>query len=143
MNDREAVTVIYSPLVWLFFFSSRRRHTRLVSDWSQTCALPIYANTKLNLRCARSIVWVFKEKYLLRLLTIFQFSAEIFICYSVAWLRLMPSRACCGIIVRSKKRVSGKRNNMKAQTLYDKLWNAHVVRQEADGTALIYIDRSE
>ncbi len=30
---------------------------------------------------------------------------------------------------------------MKAQTLYDKLWSAHVVRQEADGTALIYIDR--
>ncbi len=28
-----------------------------------------------------------------------------------------------------------------SQTLYDKLWNAHVVRQEADGTALIYIDR--
>ncbi len=32
-------------------------------------------------------------------------------------------------------------NNMRAQTLYDKLWNSHVVRQEADGTALIYIDR--
>ena len=30
---------------------------------------------------------------------------------------------------------------MKAQTLYDKLWDAHVVRQESDGTALIYIDR--
>ncbi len=30
---------------------------------------------------------------------------------------------------------------MGAQTLYDKLWNSHVVRQEADGTALIYIDR--
>ena len=30
---------------------------------------------------------------------------------------------------------------MGAQTLYDKLWNAHVVRQEADGTALLYIDR--
>jgi 3-isopropylmalate/(R)-2-methylmalate dehydratase large subunit len=30
---------------------------------------------------------------------------------------------------------------MKAQTLYDKLWTAHVVRQETDGTALIYIDR--
>ena len=30
---------------------------------------------------------------------------------------------------------------MTAQTLYDKLWNSHVVRQEADGTALIYIDR--
>ena len=27
------------------------------------------------------------------------------------------------------------------KTLYDKLWNSHVVRQEADGTALIYIDR--
>ncbi|GHT89594.1 3-isopropylmalate dehydratase large subunit [Betaproteobacteria bacterium] len=27
------------------------------------------------------------------------------------------------------------------QTLYDKLWERHVVRQEADGTALIYIDR--
>jgi 3-isopropylmalate/(R)-2-methylmalate dehydratase large subunit len=27
------------------------------------------------------------------------------------------------------------------RTLYDKLWDAHVVREEADGTALIYIDR--
>jgi 3-isopropylmalate/(R)-2-methylmalate dehydratase large subunit len=27
------------------------------------------------------------------------------------------------------------------QTLYDKLWSSHVVREEADGTALIYIDR--
>src|SRR5437588_3296950 len=25
----------------LFFFSSRRRHTRSLCDWSQTCALPI------------------------------------------------------------------------------------------------------
>ncbi len=30
---------------------------------------------------------------------------------------------------------------MNSQTLYDKLWNAHVVRSEADGTALLYIDR--
>jgi 3-isopropylmalate/(R)-2-methylmalate dehydratase large subunit len=30
---------------------------------------------------------------------------------------------------------------MSAQTLYDKLWNAHVVRSESDGTALLYIDR--
>ncbi len=30
---------------------------------------------------------------------------------------------------------------MSAKTLYDKLWDAHVVRQESDGTALIYIDR--
>ena len=28
-----------------------------------------------------------------------------------------------------------------AQTLYDKLWQSHVVHQENDGTALIYIDR--
>ena len=30
---------------------------------------------------------------------------------------------------------------MNTQTLYDKLWNSHVVRSEADGTALLYIDR--
>src|SRR5512146_2145838 len=28
-----------------------------------------------------------------------------------------------------------------AQTLYDKLWNSHVVHVGADGTALLYIDR--
>ena len=30
---------------------------------------------------------------------------------------------------------------MQARTLYDKIWDSHVVRQEADGTALLYIDR--
>ncbi len=30
---------------------------------------------------------------------------------------------------------------MAARTLYDKLWDAHVVRAESDGTALLYIDR--
>jgi len=30
---------------------------------------------------------------------------------------------------------------MTPRTLYDKLWDAHVVHQEANGTALIYIDR--
>ena len=30
---------------------------------------------------------------------------------------------------------------MSGRTLYDKLWDAHCVRQDADGTALIYIDR--
>ena len=30
---------------------------------------------------------------------------------------------------------------MSAKTLYDKLWSSHVVREEADGTALLYIDR--
>ena len=29
----------------------------------------------------------------------------------------------------------------KPQTLYEKLWNAHIVRQEEDGTVLLYIDR--
>ena len=30
---------------------------------------------------------------------------------------------------------------MTARTLYEKLWDSHVVRREADGTALLYIDR--
>ena len=30
---------------------------------------------------------------------------------------------------------------MSSKTLYDKLWDAHVVRTEDDGTALLYIDR--
>ncbi|GAB6079985.1 3-isopropylmalate dehydratase large subunit [Hydrogenophilus hirschii] len=30
---------------------------------------------------------------------------------------------------------------MAGKTLYDKLWDAHLVRQDPDGTALIYIDR--
>jgi 3-isopropylmalate/(R)-2-methylmalate dehydratase large subunit len=32
-------------------------------------------------------------------------------------------------------------SSIHARTLYDKLWDSHVVRQESDGTALIYIDR--
>ena len=30
---------------------------------------------------------------------------------------------------------------MAARTLYDKLWDDHVVHQDADGTAIIYVDR--
>ncbi len=30
---------------------------------------------------------------------------------------------------------------MTARTLYEKLWSSHVVREEADGTALLYVDR--
>jgi 3-isopropylmalate/(R)-2-methylmalate dehydratase large subunit len=30
---------------------------------------------------------------------------------------------------------------MTGRTLYDKLWDSHVVRSESDGTALLYIDR--
>ena len=28
-----------------------------------------------------------------------------------------------------------------ARTLYDKLWDSHLVREEPDGTVLLYIDR--
>jgi 3-isopropylmalate/(R)-2-methylmalate dehydratase large subunit len=30
---------------------------------------------------------------------------------------------------------------MAGKTLYDKIWDAHVVRSDADGTTLLYIDR--
>ena len=30
---------------------------------------------------------------------------------------------------------------MQARTLYDKLWDSHVIREDADGTALLYVDR--
>ncbi len=30
---------------------------------------------------------------------------------------------------------------MTSKTLYEKLWDAHLVKQRDDGTALIYIDR--
>ncbi|HEY6085294.1 MAG TPA: 3-isopropylmalate dehydratase large subunit [Nitrospira sp.] len=30
---------------------------------------------------------------------------------------------------------------MAGQTLFDKIWNSHVVREESDGTTLLYIDR--
>jgi 3-isopropylmalate/(R)-2-methylmalate dehydratase large subunit len=30
---------------------------------------------------------------------------------------------------------------MAGKTLYDKLWESHLVREEADGTAMVYIDR--
>ncbi|MFO7647972.1 aconitase family protein, partial [Halomonas campaniensis] len=30
---------------------------------------------------------------------------------------------------------------MAGQTLYDKLWSQHLVKERDDGTALIYIDR--
>ena len=31
--------------------------------------------------------------------------------------------------------------NQSAKTLYDKIWDAHVVQEDADGTCLLYIDR--
>src|SRR5215467_14390794 len=42
---RDKVQALWRNPIWLssliFFFSSRRRHTRLQGDWIQTCALPI------------------------------------------------------------------------------------------------------
>src|SRR5690242_21164923 len=32
--------------MYIFFFSSRRRHTRLTCDWSSACALPISIHEK-------------------------------------------------------------------------------------------------
>src|SRR5256885_7306606 len=37
-----------------FFFSSRRRHTRLQGDWSSTCALPICGRSDARGAGARS-----------------------------------------------------------------------------------------
>ena len=30
---------------------------------------------------------------------------------------------------------------MKPQTIFDKIWNSHLVEKQEDGTSLIYIDR--
>src|SRR6476619_1223455 len=46
-----ARTTLEDAMGPLFFFSSRRRHTRLVSDWSSECALPILS------RCRRGGTW--------------------------------------------------------------------------------------
>src|SRR5688572_32399548 len=35
-------------MFFIFFFSSRRRHTRFDCDWSQTCALPILGHATLE-----------------------------------------------------------------------------------------------
>ncbi len=37
--------------------------------------------------------------------------------------------------------VKPTRKTMAAKTLYDKLWDAHLIREDEDGTGLIYIDR--
>ena len=42
MKIKELVCMLKFRKYQKFFFSSRRRHTSLVSDWSSTCALPIY-----------------------------------------------------------------------------------------------------
>ena len=51
----------------------------------------------------------------------------------------------CGIISRLQRYVAAPSRIFieleMAQTLYDKLWDSHVVHTEEDGTTLIYIDR--
>src|SRR5471030_3379649 len=39
------------PDKMFFFFSSRRRHTRCLSDWVQTCALPIFLVVRRSVHC--------------------------------------------------------------------------------------------
>src|SRR3712207_7920136 len=49
-----ALRVLFFFYLWgffFFFFSSRRRHTRYWRDWSQTCALPIWATSAGSLSC--------------------------------------------------------------------------------------------
>jgi 3-isopropylmalate/(R)-2-methylmalate dehydratase large subunit len=41
----------------------------------------------------------------------------------------------------SVSRIGPTREKTMKQTLYDKLWESHVVHSEADGTAILYIDR--
>ena len=52
----------------------------------------------------------------------------------------LSPRCCCAIIQGSRTRLRTA-VAMTARTLYDKLWDSHVVRRESDGTALLYIDR--
>src|SRR5204862_5503987 len=40
---------LFMLTVYRFFFSSRRRHTRSLRDWSQTCALPILGDSLIYL----------------------------------------------------------------------------------------------
>ena len=49
---------------------------------------------------------------------------EVYLCHATA------PRACCW-----------KGESMAARTMFDKIWTAHVVREEPDGTTLLYIDR--
>jgi hypothetical protein len=49
--------------------------------------------------------------------------------------------ACVLLCNNQSSRISLRRPPMTARTLYDKLWDSHVVRREGDGTALLYIDR--
>ena len=65
-----------------------------------------------------------------------------------AFLIPMLSNAGLGLVTDTNKR-SGEKSglvlwhtaSMKAETLYDKLWNEHIVTDYGDGACLLYIDR--
>src|SRR5258706_7462354 len=48
-NSTSWASTLSGLSVSVFFFSSRRRHTRLVSDWSSECALPILFDRQYRL----------------------------------------------------------------------------------------------
>src|SRR5437762_4828370 len=48
VNYNVAWKIVNVMVMCYFFFSSGRRHTRYIGDWSQTCALPIW--TRLGAR---------------------------------------------------------------------------------------------
>jgi 3-isopropylmalate/(R)-2-methylmalate dehydratase large subunit len=47
--------------------------------------------------------------------------------------------ACTQSVIQNRS--SNEVDNMAGKTLYDKLWDMHLVKMRADGSALIYIDR--
>jgi 3-isopropylmalate/(R)-2-methylmalate dehydratase large subunit len=53
----------------------------------------------------------------------------------------LPGRKCTVSVYNRRLTFAFKKQDMAGKTLYDKLWENHVVHQEADGTALLYIDR--
>src|SRR6202047_1283298 len=45
------------------------------------------------------------------------------------------------VLIRGRYPAGGKTNRMAASTLYEKIWQAHIVREEPGQPTLIYIDR--
>ena len=51
------------------------------------------------------------------------------------------TRSACLDTFLGQSPLHGFDNAMTARTLYDKLWDEHVVHTEDDGTTALYIDR--
>ena len=58
-------------------------------------------------------------------------------------LRFRRSQAVCHdrITAESQHAMTTESARTSARTLYDKIWDAHVVDRQPDGTCLLYIDR--